>query len=235
MYLCSILLHSWKTNVKNKIGVLSLLLFILVLPKTASSVTIERVKPTSTVVDLKLGKKMEFKVKGQGAGAPGPIDKIVFSAEGNPEVSGKEEDACILCASFEHKVKYTWNTVGSYQVTATVYSKNQAIAPASLTWTVNVIIPPPDITKVVPNLKYVEESKGTDPLSGANYIIFKSVETYRTQEGIDTKFKITSKSEDKIASIEFNSPGKKPARKGWGPSLQSFAHPFYRVQLGYRW
>ncbi len=228
MNLCSILLYGWKTNVKNIIGVLSLLLFILVLPKTASSVTIERIKPTSTVVELKLGKKTEFKVKGQVSGVPGPIDKIVFSVESlpdesppkeYPQVDGKEEDGCaILCASHEHKVKYTWNTVGSYLVTATVYSKNQAIAPASLTWTVNVVIPPPEITKVVPNLEY-NESKGTDPLSGVTYLVLNTVDTWRTQEGTDTTFKITAKSEDKIAYIEFNSLGKDTDRKGWGASL----------------
>ncbi len=221
MYLCSILLHGWKTtNVKNIIGVLSLLLFIVVLPKTVSSVTIERVKPTEEIIDLRPGEKAEFKVKGTGAGIADPIDRIVFSVEGDPQVDGKEEAACaILCASHEHKVKYTWTTVGSYIVTATVHSKNQAFAPDSLTWKVNVAIPPPKITKVVPNLKYVEKSKGTDTLSGANYIVLNSVETWRTQEGVDTTFKITAKSEDKIRYIEFNSLGKEPDRKGWGASL----------------
>lgn len=89
------LLKNWKVNVKNIIGVLSLLLFILVLPKTVSSVTIERVKPMNTAIELKLGEKREFKVKGKGALLVDPIDRIVFSAEGNPQVNGKEEDGFI--------------------------------------------------------------------------------------------------------------------------------------------
>ncbi len=222
---------NWKVNVKNIIGVLSLLLLILILPKTGSAVTIERVKPTNTSVQLKLGKKTEFKVKGEGSGIANPIDKIVFSVssvddlnpiteEEYPQVDGKEEDTCAtFCASHVHKVKYTWNTVGSYIVTATVHSKNQQYAPATLTWTVNVAIPPPEITKVVPNLKYVKESEGTDILSGADYLVLNSVETWQTQEGVDTTFKITAKSDDKIRYIEFNSHGTDADRKGWGASL----------------
>ena len=154
MHLCSVVSQGWKATFKAVVVGLSFLLVLLVLPEAASPVTIEKVKPTGDVVDLKPDEEEEFKVEAKGHWITDPIDYIVFSAEGDPEKSGDEESPlCIIfCGNHDHKIKYTWTKIGSYEVTATVYSKNQLVTPQSVVWTVNVALPPPEIIKVVPDL-----------------------------------------------------------------------------------
>ena len=211
MHLCSVVSQGWKATFKAVVVGLSFLLVLLVLPEAASPVTIEKVKPTGDVVDLKPDEEEEFKVEAKGHWITDPIDYIVFSAEGDPEKSGDEESPlCIIfCGNHDHKIKYTWTKIGSYEVTATVYSKNQLVTPQSVVWTVNVALPPPEIIKVVPDLLW----KITE-IDGVHHFATDGDWLVQTG-GPPTTFEITAASDDKIDSIEFSSFGKEPSTKTW--------------------
>ncbi len=225
MHFCSILLQGCKGKVKSIFVVLSLMLFILVLPLTAQSqgavidlgLKLHSKEPSNSSIYLAPKTEQKFKVTASITPGGPEIKSIEFYAKGAKGLDKRKKGTFwrldpVYSLTFE--VKYEWSKVGTYSVEVKAVATNGE----SVTHNWIVIVKPPfDLTD--------EELEDLlNPPADINITKAEAVQRFwrgfipytlvldvdnevRIEVGESVNFVLEAESEDDIKYIEFSNSG----------------------------
>ena len=224
MHYYSILLQGWKTKVKGIFVILSLMLFILVLPLTVKSevtvfdprVELTVKEPSDSEKELAPKTKQKFKVTATIAPGGHEIKYIEFYAKGAKGRDRRRKNAPLWPATYSltFEVEYEWRKVDTYSVEVKAVDTNGESVTHN--WIVIVRLPIDltdeeleDLTNPPADINITKTQAGQRFWRGLRpYNFVWGVDNeIRIEVGESINFVLEAESEDNIKYIEFSNSG----------------------------